>query len=196
MSDDALVRCSWASGPWLAPYHDQEWGVPVHDDRQLFELLTLEGAQAGLSWLTVLKRREGYRRAFAGFDPAAVAAMTPGQLEAVLADPGVVRHRQKVASAVTNAAALLAVAEEAGSFDAWLWSFVDGRPVVNRWRRPGQVPAVTPLAERLSAELRRRGFTFVGPTICYAYLQAAGLVMDHLTTCFRHAQLSPAAGAP
>lgn len=189
-TDDGRPRCAWANGPWLAPYHDQEWGVPVHDDRRHFEFLTLEAAQAGLSWLTVLKRRDGYRRAFAGFDPAKVARYGPSKVESLLGDPGIIRNRLKVESTVTNAAAFLRVQEELGSFDAYLWAFVDGSPVVNRWRSMGKVPATTPLSEAVSADLRRRGFRFVGPTVIYAHLQAAGLVVDHLTTCFRYPDLA------
>jgi DNA-3-methyladenine glycosylase I len=187
---DQLTRCSWADGPWLAPYHDTEWGVPLHDDRAHFELLTLEGAQAGLSWLTVLKRREGYRRAFAGFDPAVVAAFDERDVARLMDDPGIIRHRQKVASAVTNAVTFRALAEEMGSFDAWVWDFVGGAPVDGAWDSPGQVPATTPLSEALSTELRRRGFRFVGPTVCYSYLQSAGLVNDHITGCFRYPELT------
>jgi len=173
----------------MGPYHDVEWGVPVHDDRRHFELLVLEGAQAGLSWLTVLKRREGYRQAFAGFDPAAVARYSERKMGALLEDPGIIRHRQKIESAVGNAAALLRVQDEVGSFDAYLWGFIGGAPVVNRWKAPKQVPASTPLSEAVSRDLRRRGFRFVGPTICYSYLQAAGLVIDHLTGCFRYPEI-------
>jgi DNA-3-methyladenine glycosylase I len=187
--DDGRDRCGWATGPWLVPYHDLEWGVPVHDDHRHFEFLILEGAQAGLSWLTVLKRREGYRKAFAGFDPAVVARFTPRRVERLLTDVSIIRNRAKVESAVGNARAFLDVQEERGSFDDYLWGFTDGAPVINRWRRIGQVPATTPLSEAVSADLRRRGFRFVGPTVVYAHLQAAGLVNDHLTTCFRHAEV-------
>ncbi len=189
-TDDGRSRCAWARGPWLAPYHDEEWGVAVHDDRAHFEHLTLEAAQAGLSWLTVLKRREGYHRAFAGFDPAKVARFGARRVEALLADPGIIRNRRKVEATVANAAAFLAVQEEHGSFDDYLWRFVDGTPVVNRWRRVDQVPASTPLSEAVSTDLRRRGFRFVGPTVVYAHLQSAGLVVDHLTTCFRYPELA------
>lgn len=164
--------------------------MAVHDDRRHFEYLTLEAAQAGLSWLTVLKRREGYRRAFAGFDPARVARFGRRRIEALLGDPGIVRNRAKVESTVTNAAAFLAVQEEHGAFDRYLWEFVDGTPVVNRWQSADRIPATTPLSETVSADLRRRGFRFVGPTVVYAHLQAAGLVIDHLTTCFRYEELS------
>ena len=192
--EDGRVRCGWARGPWLAPYHDTEWGVPVHDDRRHFEFLVLEGAQAGLSWLTILKRRDGYRAAFADFDPAAVARFTPRRIETILADPGVIRNRAKVEATVRNAAAFLVVAEEHGSFDDYLWAFVDGVRVRNAWPADGRIPAVTALSERVSTDLRRRGFRFVGPTTCYAHLQAAGLVLDHITPCFRYAEL--AGGGP
>lgn len=175
----------------MIAYHDREWGAPTTDDRELFELLVLEGAQAGLSWRTILHRREGYRRAFAGLDPAVVATMGPDRQAELLTDPGIIRNRAKVASAVRNAEAFLELAGEAGSFSAWLWAAVDSRPVVGGWTEPGQVPATTPLAERLSAELRRRGFSFVGPTIVYSFLQSAGVVMDHLTGCFRYQELLP-----
>jgi DNA-3-methyladenine glycosylase I len=179
-------RCAWCgTDPLYVAYHDEEWGVPLHDDRRLFELLVLEGAQAGLSWITVLRKREAYRRTFAGFDPRAVAAFTPERLAAILQDPGIVRNRLKVAAAVTNARAFLAVQAEFGSFDAYLWGFVGGAPVVNHWRSAAEVPAVTPAAERLSRDLRRRGFTFVGPTIVYAFMQAAGLVDDHVAGCWK-----------
>lgn len=164
--------------------------MPVHDDRRHFEHLALETAQAGLSWLTVLKRREAYRTAFADFDPEAVARFSPARRAKLLEDPGIIRNRAKVEATVSNAAAFVAVAEELGSFDAYLWEFVGGAPVRNRWRSADQVPATTALAGALSADLRRRGFRFVGPVICYAHLQAAGLVMDHLTTCFRYADLA------
>jgi len=190
-ADDA-ERCAWAKGEWLTPYHDEEWGVPVHDDRRHYEFLVLEAAQAGLSWLTVLKRREGYRRAFAAFDPEAVARFSAKRVEAIVADPGVIRNRQKIEAAVANARALLEVRDEHGSFDAYLWGFVDGSPVHNEWRSVGQIPAATPLSEAVSRDLKRRGFGFVGPTVCYSHLQAAGLVNDHLVTCFRWAHLSSA----
>jgi DNA-3-methyladenine glycosylase I len=185
-----LLRCEWASGPWLRPYHDQEWGVPVHADRGHFELLTLEGAQAGLSWLTVLKRRKDYRHAFAEFDPAVVARFDRQRVGALLADQNLVRNRQKIESAVTNAAAMLEVQASFGSFDAFIWAFVDGEPVVNHWTSADQVPSQTQLSAAVCAELRRRGFRFVGPTTSYAYLQSAGLVVDHLVDCFRYAELT------
>lgn len=186
------MRCPWALTALSIPYHDLEWGVECHTDRTLFEFLVLEGAQAGLSWETILKKRDRYREVFAGFDAARVARFTPVRVERLLQDPGIVRHRGKVEGAIVNARAFLRVQREFGSFDAYLWRFVDGTPVVNRWLRADQVPASTPAASRLSKDLRQRGFTFVGPTICYAYMQAVGLVCDHLAGCFRH----PLASAP
>jgi len=189
----AIRRCPWAGDdPLQVSYHDDEWGVPVHDDRTLFEFLLLEGAQAGLSWNTILRKREGYRRAFAGFDPAAVARFTPRRVEKLLADPAIVRNRSKVESAVSNARCLLEVQREFGSFDAYLWQWVDGRPRTHRFRRAADVPATSDLSDALSSELRRRGFKFVGATICYAFMQAVGLVNDHLTGCFRHAEIAKA----
>ncbi|MDE3053442.1 MAG: DNA-3-methyladenine glycosylase I [Gemmatimonadota bacterium] len=179
-------RCPWARTPLSVAYHDREWGVPVHDDRVLFEFLVLEGAQAGLSWETILAKREGYRRAFAGFDPEAVARFTPARVERLLGDRAIVRNRLKVGSAVGNARALLAVRQAYGSFDAYLWRFVDGRPIVNRRRSPREVPARTERSDALSRDLRQRGFRFVGSTICYAFMQAVGLVNDHLVTCHRY----------
>jgi DNA-3-methyladenine glycosylase I len=193
--DDGRERCTWATGPWLVPYHDEEWGVPVHDDRTHFEFLVLEGAQAGLSWLTILKRRHDYRRVFADFDPAKVARITPARLESILADASIIRNRRKVESVVSNAKAFLAVQEEHGSFDDYLWDFVDGQPIVNGWRSTDKIPATTPLSDAVSADLRSRGFRFIGPTVCYAHLQAVGLVNDHLTGCFRYGELvAPDAG--
>jgi DNA-3-methyladenine glycosylase I len=167
-------------------YHDLEWGVPVHDDRILFEFLTLEGAQAGLSWETILKKREAYREAFAGFDPAAVAEFGPAQVDRLLANPGIVRNRLKIRSTVGNARAFLAVQHEFGSFDAYMWRFVGGRPRVNRWRTLRQVPARTSDSDALSRDLLARGFKFVGSTICYAFMQAVGVVNDHTVDCFRY----------
>jgi len=187
---DSRTRCEWATGPWNIPYHDTEWGVPVHDDRAHFEFLVLEGAQAGLSWLTILKKREGYRRVFAGFEPEKVARFTPKRIEKILLDPGIIRNRAKVEATVRNARAYLAVQEEFGSFDTYMWGFVGGSPKVNKWRRLGQIPATTPASEALSADLRRRDFRFVGPTVCYSHLQAAGLVNDHVVSCFRYAELT------
>ncbi len=183
-------RCAWAVGPWLTPYHDDEWGVPVHDDARHFELLVLEGAQAGLSWLTILKRREGYRRAFAALDPAIVARFTDRDIERIVTDAAVIRNRRKIESAVHNARVFATVQAEVGSFDHYLWDFVGGSPVVNRWASPEEVPASTALSATIAADMRRRGFRFVGPTVCYSHLQAAGLVNDHLTTCTRHAELA------
>ena len=179
-------RCSWARTPLSIAYHDAEWGVPVHDDRILFEFLVLEGAQAGLSWETILRKRAAYRAAFAGFDPDVVARFTPAKVRRLLADPGIVRNRLKVESAVGNAGALLAVRDEFGSFDGYLWRFVDGAPIVNRRRSPAEVPARTAHSDALSRDLKQRGFRFVGSTICHAYMQAVGLVNDHLATCFRY----------
>jgi DNA-3-methyladenine glycosylase I len=186
----ARTRCAWAQGGLHAAYHDHEWGVPVHDDRVLFEFLLLEGAQAGLSWDTILRKRERYREVFAGFDPARVARFDARRRARLLADPGIVRNRLKVESAVTNARAFLAVQEEHGSFDAYVWRFVGGAPRQNRWRSPGEVPASTPESDALSKDLRKRGFRFVGSTICYAFLQACGLVNDHTVGCFRHAEVA------
>ena len=179
------MRCSWAENAdaTMQAYHDTEWGVPHHDDRALFELITLEGAQAGLSWRTVLARREGYRAAYHGFDIQKVAAMTDAALDRVLADPGVIRHRQKIWSVRDNARAALAIIEAHGSLDSWLWAFVDGQPIVNHWRESAQVPATTDISDRMSKALRKQGFRFIGSTICYAFMQATGMVDDHLVTC-------------
>ena len=183
------LRCHWATTPDLAEYHDREWGVPVHDDRLMFEHIVLDGAQAGLSWLTILRKREGYRRAFANFDAEAVARFTPARCAKLLRDPGIVRNRMKVESAVANARAWVALAEEVGSPTEWLWGFVDGRPQVNRWRLSRQIPTESAESRAMSKALRDRGFRFVGPTICYAFMQAAGLVNDHLVGCFRHREV-------
>jgi len=181
------VRCPWsAKTPEEGLYHDTEWGVPVTSDRKLFEFLILDAAQAGLSWLTVLRKRENYRVAFDGFNPERIALYNDTKLSALLSDPGIVRNRLKVASAVANAKAYLRVREERGSFAAYIWDFVDGRPEQNAWKRQEEVPAVTPVAEKMSKDMKRRGFTFCGPTICYAFMQAAGLVNDHITGCFRY----------
>ena len=179
-------RCAWATTALGIGYHDREWGVPVHDDRTLFEFLILEGAQAGLSWETILKKREAYRRAFADFDPARVARFTPAKAARLLEDPGIVRNRLKVQSAVTNAKAFVAIQGEFGSFDAWVWQFVGGSPRVNGWRAFTQLPARTAESDALSRELRARGFKFVGSTICYAFMQAVGMVNDHTVDCFRY----------
>ncbi|MBI1733631.1 MAG: DNA-3-methyladenine glycosylase I [Candidatus Rokubacteria bacterium] len=186
----ARPRCAWARRDLDVRYHDREWGVPLRNDRALFELLTLEGAQAGLSWSTILAKRPGYRRAFARFDPRAVARFTARDVRRLLADDGIVRHRGKIAATIANARALLAVQAAHGTFAGWLWRFVDGRPVQNRWRSIRDVPAETELSRTLSRELRALGFRFVGPTICYAFMQAAGLVNDHTLDCFRYRQVA------
>lgn len=192
-----LVRCAWCGeSPLYQAYHDTEWGVPLHDDRALFELLTLEGAQAGLSWITVLKKRQNYRAAFAGFDPALVAQFGDAETAALLANPGIVRNRLKIASTIGNARAFLAIQAEFGSFDAWLWSFVDGRPIQNTFGSLREIQASTPLSDALSKALKKRGFRFVGSTICYAFLQAAGLVNDHTTDCFRHGEVAALSSRP
>jgi DNA-3-methyladenine glycosylase I len=178
-----LRRCSWAKTPALIEYHDEEWGVPLHGDSPLLELLVLEGAQAGLSWETVLRKRQRYRELFAGFDPATVARTTRARIEKMLKDPGIIRNRAKVEAAVENARALLRVRDEYGSFDAYVWRFVGGVPIDNAPRRPQDISSESPESRALSADLRRRGFRFVGPTICYAFMQAAGLVNDHVLTC-------------
>ena len=173
----------------MLAYHDEEWGVPSHDDRDLFELLTLEGAQAGLSWATILRKREGYRRAFAGFDPEIVARFGAKDVERLLGDPGIVRNRLKVESTIVNAARVLELQEELGSFDAYLWAFVDGTPIVGGWRALGELPPETEESRALSRNLKKRGFRFVGPTVCYAFMQAVGLVNDHTAGCFRFREL-------
>ena len=184
----ALPRCGWAEGnnELMRRYHDEEWGTPLHDDRALFEFLVLEGAQAGLSWRTVLDKRAAYRRLFHGFDIARVARMSDAALERLLQDPAIIRNRLKIFSARENARAALAVIEEFGTLDMFLWSFVGGAPIVNRWTAIAQVPARTELSDRMSKDLRKRGFRFVGSTICYAHMQATGMVNDHLVHCFRH----------
>jgi len=188
----AKKRCSWAGSddPLYLEYHDKEWGTPIHDDRRLFEFLVLEGAQAGLSWSTILRKRENYRRAFAGFDPKKVAAFDKRKVMRLLADPGIVRNRLKIESVISNAKALLKVQKEFQSFDSYIWSFVSGKPIRNKWKKPTQIPAVTPVAERMSSDLVRRGFKFVGPTICYAYMQAVGMVNDHLVSCYRYSEIN------
>ena len=189
-TDKAPVRCSWANiNPPTLEYHDTEWGVPVHDDRTLFEFLTLEGAQAGLSWETILKKRDNYRRAFHGFDPALVARYDERDVERLLADAGIVRNRLKVAATVNNAQRFLEVQEEFGSFDAYIWRFVGGKPIKNRFRPRSQLPANSRESDAMSVELKRRGFKFVGPTICYAFMQAVGMVNDHTVGCFRYAEV-------
>jgi DNA-3-methyladenine glycosylase I len=187
-----LSRCHWATGSdaLMCEYHDTEWGMPLHDDRALFEFLCLEGAQAGLSWRTVLAKRENYRKAFHNFEIARVAVMKDRELEKLLLDPGIIRNRLKVTATRDNAIAALEVIDEFGSLDVYLWSFVDGKPLVNNWRDKGKVPASTPLSGRMSKELKKRGFRFVGTTICYSLLQATGMINDHLVSCFRHDMLS------
>ena len=182
-----VQRCPWAQKPLDIAYHDTEWGVPLHDDRALFELLILEGAQAGLSWSTILAKRENYRRAFDGFDPEKIAAYDAGKIRRLLSDPGIVRNRLKIAATIANARAFLAVQRETGSFSRYLWSFVGGKPRVNRRRAMREVPARTPQSDAMSRDLKARGFKFVGTTICYALMQAAGMVNDHLLSCPRHA---------
>jgi DNA-3-methyladenine glycosylase I len=187
-----VKRCEWApvDNPVYLAYHDEEWGVPVHDDRRLFEMLVLEGAQAGLSWSTILNKREGYRRAFAGFDPAKVARFDGRKVDRLLADPSIVRNRLKVESTVANARAVLDVQEEGGSLDSFLWSFVGSGPKVNRFRTLSDIPAETPESKAMSKDLKRRGFRFVGPTVCYAFMQACGLVNDHVVSCFRYREVA------
>lgn len=191
-TEDADVRrCDWASpNPGSVEYHDTQWGVPTHGDRMLFELLILEGAQAGLSWDTILKKRESYRLAFDGFDATKVAAYGDEKVAELLSDPGIVRNKLKVAAAVQNARSFLEVQSEFGSFDAYIWSFVGGKPKKNAWTRMEEIPAKTPESESMSGDLRKRGFKFVGPTICYAFMQSIGMVNDHVVDCFRYSQVS------
>lgn len=196
MSEKSLTRCSWPATELDIRYHDTEWGVPVHDDRVFFEFLTLEGAQAGLSWSTILKKRDGYREAFAGFDPVTVSRFTAADIDRLVANPAIVRHRQKIASVVGNARAFIGVQEEHGSFDAWVWQFVGGSPRVNHRRGHGDIPARTAESDALSRELMRRGFRFVGSTICQAFMQATGMVNDHLACCFRHAEIVRGSASP
>lgn len=187
----AKIRCEWAENTFeeYLRYHDQEWGVPVHDDRTHFEFLILEGAQAGLSWSTILKKREGYREAFSGFDHKKVAAFSEADIERLLQNPGIVRNRLKVKSAVQNARQFLKIQEEFGSFDTYIWGFVGGKPIVNRWKSLAEVPAKTRESDRIAKDLKKRGFNFVGSTIMYAYMQACGLVNDHTVDCFRYQQI-------
>lgn len=185
-----VQRCGWAgTDPLYVTYHDHEWGVPEHDDRKLFEMLILEGAQAGLSWITILRRRDGYRRAFDDFDPAIVATYDEAKVDQLLQDTGIIRNRAKVRSAVNNARRFLEVQNEFGSFDAYIWRFVDGKPIINSWESMGQIPAKTPLSDQISKDLVGRGFNFVGSTIVYAHMQATGMVNDHVRSCFRRAEL-------
>ena len=188
--DDARPRCPWSfSEPLLMAYHDKEWGVPVHNDDLLFEFLVLEGAQAGLSWLTVLKKRENYRRAFLGFDPKKVAQFSDARIYKLKQDPGIIRNELKIRSAVRNAQSLLAVRKEFGSFDAYVWSFVGDKPIRRMWKSQDQIPAKSTESDRMSKDLGKRGFNFVGSTICYSFMQAVGIVNDHVVTCFRTAEL-------
>lgn len=185
-----IQRCAWATSELMIPYHDQEWGVPQHDDNVLFEFLVLEGAQAGLSWSTILAKRNAYRKAFSGFNPRKVAKYRPEKLAQLLGNPGIVRNRMKIEAAVRNAKAFLELEKEFGSFDRYIWQFVGGKSVINRWRSTSQIPAQTPESIRMSKDLLKRGFSFVGPTVCYAFMQAVGMVNDHMVDCFRYAEIS------
>ena len=189
--EEAVRRCAWATNDLAIRYHDVEWGVPLHDDRMLFEFLILEGAQAGLSWETILRKRDRYRAVFDRFDPEAIARYDQRKVDALLADSGIIRNRAKIAAAIQNARAFLAVRDAFGTFDAYIWQFIGGTPRVNAWSAHAAIPAETPASVAMSKDLRRRGFTFVGPTICYAFMQATGMVNDHTTDCFRYAALSP-----
>ena len=185
------VRCPWAnSDPLYIDYHDREWGVPVHDDRKLFEFLILEGMQAGLSWLTILRKRDNFRRAFALFDPEEVARFDSRRIKQLMADTGIIRNEQKILAAISNAKAFLAVRKEFGSFDRYMWQFVGGKPIVNRRKSVKEVPATSPESDAISADLRKRGFKFVGSTICYAHMQATGMANDHVVSCFRYSELA------
>ncbi|UCF34447.1 MAG: DNA-3-methyladenine glycosylase I [Phycisphaerales bacterium] len=184
-----MNRCGWAKNDLMIRYHDEEWGVPLHDDRKLFEFLVLDGAQAGLSWDTILKKRENYRKAFDNFDPERVADYGRQKVKQLMADPGIVRNRLKIASAIQNAKAFLAIQEEFRSFDTYIWQFVDEKPKRNAWRSLGEIPTSTPESDAMSKDLKHRGFSFVGSTICYAFMQAAGMVNDHVVDCFRHRQI-------
>ena len=187
--ESRIARCPWAKNDLNIPYHDKEWGVPVHDDRLLFEFIVLEGAQAGLSWDTILRKRERFRDVFDRFNPERVARYDKRKVQSLLKDPGIIRNRMKIEAAVANARAFLSVREEFGSFDSYIWRFVDGRPKQNAWRTPKQVPALTRQSDAMSRDLKQRGFRFVGSTICYAHMQATGMVNDHLVSCFRYAEL-------
>jgi DNA-3-methyladenine glycosylase I len=189
MKQRALIRCHWAVNELSIAYHDREWGVPLHDDRKLFELLILEGAQAGLSWSTILQKRENYRKAFDGFDAAKIARYSPSKVERLLADPGIVRNRLKIAATIGNAKAFLQVRKEFGDFDSYIWSFTGGKPIHSDWGKSGHPPTRTAESDAMSKDLLRRGFKFVGSTICYAYMQAIGIVNDHDSSCFRRAQI-------
>ena len=191
MTARTLRRCPWAgSDPLMVQYHDEQWGVPVHNDRRLFEMLVLEGAQAGLSWSTILKKRQNYRKAFDRFDPRIISRYDRRKIARLLADAGIVRNRLKIASTVANARALLCIQQEFGSFDAYIWQFVGSQARTNRWKEMRQLPARTPESDAMSKDLKRRGFSFVGSTICYAFMQATGMVNDHLTSCHRHTEVS------
>jgi len=190
INEEKLIRCAWATGELSVRYHDEEWGVPVHDDRRFFEFLILEGAQAGLSWTTILNKRENYRRAFDNFEPERVARFDRRKVQKLLADPGIVRNKLKIASSVENAKAFLRVQEEFGSFDRYIWQFVGGKPRINRWKSLKQLPAKTSESDAMSKDLKKRGFNFVGSTICYAFMQATGMVNDHAVNCFRYRELS------
>ena len=186
-SNKNLTRCEWTgSDPLMVEYHDLEWGVPLHDDQKLFEFLILEGMQAGLSWMTILRKRENFREAFAGFDPRKVAQFDEQMIEKLMANSGIIRNRQKIEAAVRNAKSFLLIQKEFGSFDAYIWQFVDGKPQVNSWKKINEIPAQTARSEALSKDLKKRGFNFVGPTICYAHMQATGMVNDHTLDCFRY----------
>jgi DNA-3-methyladenine glycosylase I len=195
-ASDARQRCLWATTPAMIAYHDAEWGVPQHDDRVLFEFLILEGAQAGLSWSTILAKREAYRRAFSNFNPKTIALYDSARLEQLMANAGIVRNRLKISSTVQNARAFLAVQKEVGSFDAYIWQFVGGRPIINSLSATGQLPARTVESDKMSRDLLKRGFKFVGPTICYAFMQAVGMVNDHLVNCFRYKEIKATKAGP
>jgi DNA-3-methyladenine glycosylase I len=189
INEEKLIRCAWATGELSVRYHDEEWGVPLHDDRTFFEFLILEGAQAGLSWSTILNKRENYRRAFDNFEPERVARFDRRRIQKLLADPGIVRNKLKIASSVENAKAFLRLQEEFGSFDRYIWQFVGGKPRINRWKSLKQLPAKTSESDAMSKDLKKRGFNFVGSTICYAFMQATGMVNDHAVNCFRYRPL-------
>jgi DNA-3-methyladenine glycosylase I len=193
MANNNIIRCSWCTGNEIYEnYHDYEWGVPVHDDNKHFEMIVLDGAQAGLSWLTVLKKRENYREAFARFDPRKVAEFNENKIEELMNNKGIIRNRQKIRSAIKNAGAFIKVQEEFGSFDKFIWSFVNNKTIVNSWENDSEIPATSLESDEMSKELKKRGFSFVGSTICYAYMQAAGMVNDHVTRCFRYEEINNA----
>lgn len=188
--DIMKIRCPWAEkDPLLKKYHDREWGIPIHNDRLLFEFLVLEGAQAGLNWITVLKKRGNYREVFDNFDPARVASYDNAKIEKLMNNPGIIRNRRKITSTVANAKAILAIQEEYGSFDSYIWQFVGGKPIQNEWENIEKLPAFTPESKKMSKDLKKRGFKFVGPTTCYAFMQAVGMVNDHILNCFRHSEI-------